>query len=192
MCPVAKLLFQTGQSWIDAANSKCKQTPRRTRGSYVTPQPPFRPRGQPRHFHRPASGHSKNFKIQAPNGPFSNPTRPAVDGSDRADPRARGAALEGTRLGRPIRRPSPRAHYKTSPFLGHQPIHFIYHTSSPLSLIGTAPRFCEVNAGKSLSHFFIRPPVFCEISGCCQCSRGVFWLVVADLGISVVSIMVRV
>ena len=113
------------------------------------------PGGQPRHFNRPASGHPKIFKIQAPNGPFSNPTRPAVDGSDRTALSGRGAALEGTRLGRPIRRPSPRAHYKTAPFLGHKPISFPTPLAPPLSLPhpGRPPRFRVVNAAKSLPIF---------------------------------------
>lgn len=71
--------YRSSQSPPDAGKRK-KSNERRDAPGAVTSNRNSRsvPRGQPRHFGRRASGHSKIFKIQAPNGPFSNPTRPPV------------------------------------------------------------------------------------------------------------------
>jgi hypothetical protein len=177
-------------SWADAGKTRSKQTPRRSRGSNVTPQQPFRPSwgagGQYRHFRWPGSGHPKNFKIEAPNGPFSNPTPPAVRWERSDGPRRPTAALEGTRLGRLIRCPSPRAHYKIRPLSGHS---LISSTTPPLL---PSPLLLIWTADSLLWGKMRRNP--CAIVPCCLRLIYVrFWvlfrvpvgdlcLVVADLG----------
>jgi hypothetical protein len=74
---------------------KIKGTPRRARGQLRHTETSAQ--GQPRHFARPATPR-EDFKIQAPNGLFSNLTRPAP--SDAVDPTAttrRCAAFGGER-----------------------------------------------------------------------------------------------
>jgi hypothetical protein len=75
-------------------------------------------RGSPVISSCPQPDTPKKFKIQAPNGPFrTRRGRP----SDAVHPTAKGrrcAALEGTRLGRPIGYSSTRAHYKNRSLSG--------------------------------------------------------------------------